>query len=104
MSSNDTLFFTAYLLLKDREFVHAHGRAITPQLFPRGPLQALAALALDQAQRYRRTTTPTVLDLALSNGFSPEHYGSSEAEMRRIYQDIDAFAVDEPSRPAGAGT
>ena len=99
MSSNDTLFFTTYLLLKDREFVHTHGRAITPQLFPRGPLQALAALALDQAQRYRRTTTPTVLDLALSNGFSPEQYGSSEEEVRRIYQDIDAFAVDEPSRP-----
>lgn len=96
--TNDTIFFVAWLTLHDREFVKSHGRRVTPDLFPRGPLQGLVALALDQDERFRKNTTGQVVDLALTNGFSPNFYGTSAEEMQRTYVDLNAFAVEDDAR------
>jgi hypothetical protein len=96
---SDTLFYTCWLLLNDKQFIHDHSRTLTPDIFPKGPLQALTAIALDQEQRFRRTTTATVLGVALSNGFRAEQYGTSAEEMQRVYGQLSAFAVDEAARP-----
>jgi hypothetical protein len=96
---SDTLFYTCWLLLNDKQFIHDHCHHLTPDIFPKGPLQGLTAIAIDQEQRFRRTTTVNVLGVALSNGFRAEQYGTSAEEMLRIYQQLDAFAVDEEARP-----
>lgn len=97
---DDVLFFACWLLLHDQKFVQAHGGRFPPTLFPKGPLQALAALGLEQAQRYRRSVSRTVLDVCLNAGWGPpERYGTTDEEMRAIYRDLDQFAVDDDARP-----
>jgi hypothetical protein len=99
-ASSDIMFFAVNLLLHDLRFVQAHGGRFPRTLFPKGPLQALAALALEQAQRYRRTVSPTVLAVCLQGGWGPpDFYGTTDEEMRAIYHDLDQFAVDDDARP-----
>lgn len=96
----DILFFSVSLLLHDVEFVKTHGKRFAPNLFPKGPLQALAALGLEQAQQYRKATSRITLDVCLNAGWGPpERYGTTAQEMRAIYQDLQHFSVDAESRP-----
>ncbi len=95
---DNAVFYTVWLLLHDLEFAKRH-TSLPFSLFPSGGLRALAALAIDQALNYRRTTTLYVLDVALDQVFEPEHYGSSEEEVRRMYHDLnDAFYVTDETR------
>ncbi len=95
---DNAVFYTVWLLLHDLEFAKRN-TGIPLALFPSGGLRALAALAIDQSLNYRRTTTLYVLDVALDQVFEPEHYGSSEEEVRRMYHDLnDAFYVTDETR------
>jgi hypothetical protein len=97
---NDVIFFAVNLLLRDLRFVQAHGGRFPHTLFPKGPLQALAALGLEQGQHYRRTVSPTVLAVCLNGGWGPpDLYGTTDEEMRAIYQDLSNFSVDDDARP-----
>lgn len=97
---SDVLFFAANLILHDLKFTQAHGGRFPHTLFPKGPLQALVALGLEQGQHYRRTVSRTVLDVCLNGGWGPpDFYGTTDEEMRAVYRDLDQFAVDDDARP-----
>ena len=95
----DAPFYAAWLLLFDLPFGQQHGRQISPYIFPKGAIQALIALGLDQNLNQRRQTTPEVVDLVLSHGFPTDDYGTSDEEMRYIYGLIcDGYSVSPETR------
>ncbi len=95
----DAIFYAAWLLLHDLSFGQQHGRLFTPYLFPKGAIQGLIALALDQSLTQRRETTPEVVELVLTHGFPVEDYGTSEEEMRYVYGLInDGYHVSHETR------
>ena len=63
-------------------------------MFPR-PLQSLVVLAHEQVKEHRRPVTSTVLSFVLDDGFPCDRYSTTPEEMRALYTDIDAFAVDD---------
>lgn len=95
----DAIFYCAWLLLHDLPFGQQHGRDISAYIFPKGAIQAIIALGLDQNLIQRRETTPEVVRLVLDHGFPIDDYGTSEEEMLRIYQDInDGYSVTDETR------
>jgi len=96
---SDVIYYAAYLLLHDLPFVKEHGARFSPAFFPKGPLRGLTAIALEQGQIYRRTTTAQVLDLCLTNGFRPDLYGTTADELRYIFGNLEPFVVDDNLRP-----
>ena len=93
------LFYTVQLLLHDVAFVQDYGARFPRELFPKGPLQALAVLGREQAGDYRQATSKSVLDIALAGGWDPGRYGTTPEEMGRVYLDLrSAFPIDGDGR------
>ena len=93
------LFYTVQLLLHDVAFVQDYGARFPRELFPKGPLQALAVLGREQAGDYRQATSKSVLDIALAGGWDPGRYGTTPEEMGRVYLDLrSAFPIDSDGR------
>lgn len=65
--------------------------------YPAGALRGLVMLARDQAVTYRRLTTRQTVESA--SDFNPKPYGTDHEAMLDVYDRLDAFAVDEASRP-----
>src|SRR3990167_1793574 len=100
----DVLFFTAWLLLHDPEFITSHQHLDNlPDFFPKGPLRSLVAISARHWKEYRQPVGEPALRLHLAQGNSPELYGSTEQETLRAYADLQAgYRVTSESRAAAS--
>ena len=99
MLEQETLFYTAWLLTHDIEFMHRH-REIDPKVMPIGPLRYLVDLAQRNFQQHRTPLTAEVVQIESENDGAPLRRNRTEARMvRRIFADLDTFAVSPDGLP-----
>lgn len=99
MDEGDTPLYLAWLLLHDERVASEYAPTMELEDYPAGALRGLVMLAQDQQLRYRRLTTRQAVETAPASGFKPERYGTDASTMLDVYDRIDAFALDEASRP-----
>lgn len=93
--TTDAPLHLVWLLLHDEEFTLDVAPLVDIEDYPQGALRALVMLAHDQVTRFRRATTEQVLEAALQDGWDPARYGSDPESVRRVYGELDDFAVDD---------
>lgn len=92
----ELIYFTAWLMLHDKDFQRAH-RPSGWESWPRGPLSYLVSLS----QRLNGPLSKVlVISCTETDGSNLRRHGTDIRLVRQVFDDLDAYAVDEPSLPA----